>query len=353
MQEAKTDRCPYCNQTITHTELQRIEDRIKTELDSKMKAAEAEARAKLQAEQKSIDEAKNALERREIEVAQLKKNVEQDKQSYKEKLKREADDHLAKETEKIQKEFQNKQKDLIEEGRKAGRLEGDAEKRTLQKTVEELKRQLEKKTADELGSLSEEELAKRLGDVFREDKISRIPKGEQGADVRHEIIHRGLPCGLIIYESKNRKDWQNSYIDRAKEYKTMYQTQSVILVSITFPSGEQNFCIKDGIVVVHPSIVIPVVQIIRGTILKLHLQNLSQQEIATKMNEVYKYISGDEFKVQLDSIFHNISDLQKIQKDEQRAHQNVWTKQTTLFDALQKSAFTIQNRIDNIIQSTD
>lgn len=137
-------------------------------------------------------------------------------------IEKQASEKIQKEIENTQKTFQTKEKDLIEEGKKAGRLEGDGERRNLQKKVEELGRQLEKKTADELGSLSEEELAKRLAEAFREDKISRIPKGEQGADTRHEIIHKGLPCGLIIYESKNRKDWNNAYIDRAKEYKTMY-----------------------------------------------------------------------------------------------------------------------------------
>lgn len=393
MEESKTDKCPYCNQPITHQELEQIQIRIKADLAAEMQKFESEAKARIEADEKRIAEERKNLEGERARSEHLRKQLEEEKLSYQSKLKQEADnrlqtelkkvheehdkvlalqkqldddkaayrqqlekenqERLAQERDRIQKELEEKQKELLEEGKKAGRLEGDGERRNLQKKIEDLSRQLEKKTADELGSLPEEELAKRLAEAFREDKISRIPKGEQGADVRHEVVHKGVPCGLIIYESKNRKDWQNAYIDRAKQYKVMYKTSSVILVSISFPAGEQNFCIREGIVIVHPSIVVPIVEIIRATILKLHLTNLSMQERETKMKEVYEYIAGEHFKVQIDGIVTNIADLQKVQQKEKEEHDRVWSKQTALFEALQRSAFTIKSKIDNIIQRTD
>jgi len=353
MGELRTEKCPYCSQPITHQELEQIEARIKADFDAKMRRFELEARARIETDEKKIAEEKRLLEQERARSEQLRKQLGDEKLTYQSKLKQEADAAIQAELNRLHEEHNAKQRDLIEEGKKSGRLEGDIERRNLQKKIEDLSRQLEKKTADELGSLPEEELARRLAEAFREDKITRIPKGEQGADVRHEIYYKGIPCGLIIYESKNRKDWQNAYVDRAKEYKTVYKTSSVILVSISFPSGEQNFCIKEGIVIVHPSIVVPIAEIIRGTLLKLHLSNLSQQEIETKMKEVYDYIAGDYFKVQIDGIVQNISDLQRIQQKEKEEHDRVWTRETALFEALQRSAFMIKSKIDNIIQRTD
>lgn len=353
MENQKTEKCPYCNQPITHKELEQIEGRIKTDFDVKMEKFESETRAKIQADEKKIAEERRLLEQDKSRAEQSRKQLEDEKTVYRQQLEKEAQEKLSHEREQIQKSLEEKQRELLEEGKKTGRIEGDAERRSLQKTVEDLRRQLEKKTADELGSLPEEELAKRLAEAFREDKVTRIPKGEQGADVRQDIFHKGVPCGLIVYESKNRKDWQNAYIDRAKQYKVMYKTSSVILVSISFPAGEQNFCIREGIVIVHPSIVVPIAEIIRATILKLHLANLSLQERETKIKEVYEYISGEHFKVQIDGIVTNIADLQKVQQKEKEEHDRVWSKQTALFEALQRSAFTIKGKIDNIIQRTD
>jgi hypothetical protein len=250
-------------------------------------------------------------------------------------------------------DLKEKQAKTFEEGKKEGRLESDKEKRKLQEQVADLQRQLEKKTSDELGSMSEEDLTRILKDAFPDDKISRVAKGEEGGDVKHEVMYKGIGCGLIVYESKNVKTWSNSFLARAKDYKTIYNTPYVVLVSISFPAKENHFCIKESIIVVHPSIVVYVAAIIRQSILQLHRASLSLEEKETKMHEIYSYLAGDEFKVRLGEIFGSVKDLKKFQSEEKTRHNKLWSEQEQRFNLIQQSAFKIQSRLSKIIERTD
>ena len=40
-------------------------------------------------------------------------------------------------------------------------------------------------------------------------KTTRIPKGENGADILHEVFHKGEACGRIIVDAKNRQLGEN------------------------------------------------------------------------------------------------------------------------------------------------
>ena len=61
----------------------------------------------------------------------------------------------------------------------------------LQKQVERLQRQLEQKSNEELGEGAEIDLYEKLRDEYEDDKITRVKKGQPGADIIHEVRHNG------------------------------------------------------------------------------------------------------------------------------------------------------------------
>ena len=81
----------------------------------------------------------------------------------------------------------------------------------LQSELQDMQRKLEGKSANELGEGSEIDLFEQLRDAFQGDRIQRVPKGVNGADVIHEVVHNGRVCGKIIYDAKNRDAWQNGF----------------------------------------------------------------------------------------------------------------------------------------------
>ena len=77
----------------------------------------------------------------------------------------------------------------------------------LEERLQDVQRQLQKRTADEHGEGAELELFEVLKGAFEEDKIRRVQKGTPGADIVHEVMLNGKPCGKIVYDSKNRNKW--------------------------------------------------------------------------------------------------------------------------------------------------
>src|SRR5437016_5750645 len=88
--------------------------------------------------------------------------------------------------------------------RRARRVKADENRRReqLQKKVDALTRQLQQKRADELGDGAELDVYESLREVFPRDEITRIKKGQPGADIRHVVLQKGSACGTILIDSK-------------------------------------------------------------------------------------------------------------------------------------------------------
>src|SRR5207247_1619590 len=96
------------------------------------------------------------------------------------------------------------------------RLEWQRKQNAFEKQVGDLKRKVEEETAYALQEYSEDRLCADLRDAFKEDDIKRLPRGKNVGDVQQGVIYRGEEVGLIIYDVKNVKSWQNAFVDQAK-----------------------------------------------------------------------------------------------------------------------------------------
>ena len=102
--------------------------------------------------------------------------------------------------------------------RRAGRERPRSFERCSRKLAD-MQRKLEGKSAHELGEGSEVDLFEQLRHAFEGDRIRRVGKGVNGADVIHEVVHNGKVCGKIIYDAKNRNAWQNEFVNKLRADK--------------------------------------------------------------------------------------------------------------------------------------
>ena len=109
----------------------------------------------------------------------------------------------------------------------------------LQSELADMQRKLEGKSAHELGEGSEVDLFEQLRNAFEGDRIRRVGKGVNGADVIHEVVHNGKVCGKIIYDAKNRNAWQNGFATKLHADKLARGADHAILSSNKFPKDTQ------------------------------------------------------------------------------------------------------------------
>ena len=178
----------------------------------------------------------------------------------------------------------------------AERTKAFEDQQKLQAKLQDMQRQLEKKSAHELGEGSEIDLYEQLRAAFDGDRIQRVGKGVNGADVIHEVIHNGKVCGKIVYDAKNRNAWQNEFVSKLRADKIAQAADHAILSSNKFPKDTAHVHYQDGVIVAQPARVVAIVHLLRDQIVRMHELRISKEGREQKSVELYAFITSEHCK---------------------------------------------------------
>lgn len=312
------------------------------EIEKQKQAAEAKAKAEVADQIKKLgierDQATAKAEKAEKREADARKQITED--AEKERTKELATQRLALET--------DKKLTLLKQ-----QAEFNRERESLQKKMQLMDRQLQKKTANELGDGPEIDLYEALREAFPTDKTSRVPKGQAGADILHEVLYKGIVCGKIVLDSKNRQGWQDSYVTKLRQDQVNAEAEHAILATTVFPAGKKEMCIESDVIVISPARVEYIVRLLRTSILSMHVRGLSMKERATKMARLYKLITSESYSRKLAEASKLTEELLELDVQEKRTHDNVWKKRGTLAKRAQNVLREAETELAAVIESTD
>lgn len=378
------ERCPWCNQPITHDKFEEIQARIKREereragqVEKRLKAeyevalkskdaewvravqaaVEAEKKAAADRETMTRDEAtKQAQARfnqqfvdanaRANAAEEAKAAAEQQVNDLKATQEAAINERMQHELAKAKEAYEKQETEKINQVR----AEGFANHQRLQTRVDELQRELNKKTSNELGEGAEVVLFDALRDAYPGDRIERIKKGELGADIRHEVMHEGQLCGLILYDSKARKNWQDKYATKLREDQIAAKAEHAVLSALKFPEGKQQLCEKAGVIVTNPARVVELVQLLRRDVIRSHRLRLSNEDRAAKTAKVYDHLTSERFVQTLARVDELAGELLELDKKEVEQHNRVWEARGKKERAIQKANADLRIEIDSILE---
>ena len=126
----------------------------------------------------------------------------------------------------------------------------------LKTKVADLTRDLEKKTNEELGEGAEIDLFEALKEEFPDDKITRVKKGEPGADIIHVVLLKGQSCGTIVYDSKNHKAYRTDHVTKLRLDQLGANAEHAVLSTHKFPQGTRQLHMVDGVLLANPARVV-------------------------------------------------------------------------------------------------
>ena len=302
----------------------RVEAKAQAEAAAVAGIAEAQARL-AQAEQARSDAAG--------QIAALKA----EQQAVVEKRVAEIQESLLRQKEDLQRE---KEFAVLAEKAKVLKLTSD---------LADLQRKLEGKSANELGESWEVDLFEQLRAVFAGDRIQRVPKGVNGADVIHEVVHNGRTCGKIIYDAKNRDAWQNNFAVKLNADKLAQGADHAILSSNKFPRDKREIHLQDGVIVASPARVPAIVEILRDQLIRLHGLRASNEQRDSKTAELYGFITSEHCKQLIGQVEAQAGKMLDLDAKEHEAHRRVWDARKKLIQAVQKARGDLAFEIDRII----
>jgi hypothetical protein len=247
----------------------------------------------------------------------------------------------------VQKRLQEERGKLSEELRKLEEQKIAAKETEFQLRVKELEKQLEdqKKLADEMRRKAEQGSMQTQGEVlellleeilkeqFPFDLIQEVGKGIEGADCIQIVRNQsGKECGKIIYESKRTKNWSNNWIEKLKNDMRTSGADVAILVTQAFPKDMDKFGERDGIWLCSYQEIVSVAAVLRGAIIKVSEAKKSEENKGEKMQLLYNYLTGNEFRQQIEAIVEGFMSMKLSIAKERIQMEKIWKEREKQLD---------------------
>ena len=279
------------------------------ETAAKMKSLEEEAKLKTQQLQD--------LQKKELDLMRDKNALEEKQKN----LEVEIEKRFLEKRKEIEEGAIKREQELFDLKTKEYKLQMEQQ----QKLIEELKRKSEQGSMQLQGESQELLLEEILKENFPFDIIEEVGKGVEGADCMQIIRNNaGTICGKIIYESKRTKAWSNNWVDKLKNDKRNQGADAAILVTQAFPKDIDRFGEKDGIWLCGFTEVTSVSHLLRNGIIKVHEAQKAQEGKGDKMQMLYDYLTGNEFRGQVEAIMEGFLAMKQGITKERIQMEKIW-----------------------------
>jgi hypothetical protein len=393
----QTIKCPSCGFDIPLTEALsgKIEEGLKSKYELKARQQELEIKkreeevkkraAELEESKKSVDETvarKLALERARFEEAARKKAIEQvdtelrDLREEKASKDRLLDESRKKELEQLRRirQIEEEKKaveleaarkldaerekirqaaiDMFSEEHRLRDLDKDKQMADLRKTIDDLKRKSEQSSQQAQGEVLELDLEAMLKARFPMDSIEPVAKGVRGADIIQRVHARaGQPCGAIAWESKRTKAWNDEWVVKLKDDQREMKADLAVIVTEVLPKGLTAFGQVDGVWVVAVPLAGCLADALRASLAEVSLARLSAVGKNEKMEAIYNYLSGPEFRQRVEGIVEAFRALKEDLEAEKRAMMRIWAKREKLIERVTNNTTGMYGDMQGIIGS--
>ena len=254
-------------------------------------------------------------------------------------------------TEKASASFANKERELVQK-----LSERDIQLSRFSDEIESLKKQITQSQSELKGEAGELDLLSRLNEAFPNDHFRRQKRGTSSGDIMQQIRAGGKSLDIpIVFDNKSAKTVTKKDIEKAKKYQKIHGTNFVLIVSANLPKTSVPnglYGMRDGIILVHPSIVTEVTKQIRTAIIEISRLRLSSKDQESKQTQLYEYLTSSEFSRIMEDISAAYEALYKLQTKEEKDHQTLWKSRLHEIDRLVKLSNDYSSGIESITQTS-
>lgn len=316
-------------------EAQKREKATKVNFERRMaqEGARLEKLAKLKVESQfnnQLATLQKRLKEKDREVSEIRKR-ETELQKQKSDLvarERSLEANIRKKTEQAIRKVEQQINDRVEGEYRSKQLQLEKKLSDAKKQATDLKRKLEQSSQQAQGEVAELELENVLRKAFPDDKIEAVRKGQLGADILQKVYSPDKQlCGTIIWETKTGKDWQKAWLPKLRNDQRRAKAHLAILVSHILPKDVTHFAQIDGVWVTEFPLALGVATALRSNLIQVSMmkQSLDGKHDKEKVELLFAYLSGTEFKHRVEAIVEAFRTMQDDLDKERSAMEKHWT----------------------------
>lgn len=261
----------------------------------------------------------NKAKKKELEILNQKRKLEEKEQDIELEVARKID----KEKKRIEDNIEKK----LSDNYKMKFAEKDKQINDLKRLSEDLKRRAEQGSQQAQGEIQELELKKDLSQFFPMDDIQPVPKGMKGADVIQKVLNKNRNiCGAIIWESKRTKNWSNKWISTLKNNQQRAKADVAVIVTQALPQDITNFGFEKGVLVTNYTSLFSLALLLRNHMIEITRTKAIVINKDKKMDLLFHYFTGQEFRQRVERIIENVSDMKKDLDKEKISYERLLAK---------------------------
>lgn len=329
---AQTITCPNCKAEIPLTDAllepfrEQWHRQFQKEADEKLQAEREQLYKEVTQEvQKQYE---SQLTESESKRTDLQRNNE-DLERQIRRLRIEEEEKLYEEKRKVRTELEAETTRLLSQ--KDQQIEG------LTKKIKELNEKATQALPQTLGEASEHTLETALKGAFPQDIVSPVPVGKRGADLLQKVRDSsGRVRGSILWECKNTKRWNDSWIKKLKDDRLRTQADLAVLATRALPPNIEQFDNLDGVWVVRHQVAVNLARVLRLSLLEIADYKSAITDKGDKMEALYKYFATPQFKQRVVPALEAICSMRTTLQRERDAYQALWSQRDQEIDRAAK-----------------
>lgn len=301
-----------------------INDRLRLEKQKleqeAIKKAASEMQLQMEMLNKELSEKTNKLkesQQKELELLQKEKQLREQEEAFKLEL---------------EKQVLERQKEVEEKVKKTESERFELKIRELEKKLEDqkelaetMRRKAEQGSMQLQGEVQELALEDLLRSSYPFDLIEEVAKGVKGADCIQTVRNNlAQACGKIIYESKRTKAFAAEWTEKLKTDMRSQQADIAVLVTETLPKDMNSFGLRDGVWICRFNELKPLSFILRDQLIKIGSALASQENKTDKMHLLYNYLTGTEFRQNIEAVVEGFLSLKEGISKEKLQMEKIW-----------------------------
>lgn len=194
------------------------------------------------------------------------------------------------------------------------------------KSLDDAKNKLAQKSQQLQGEVLELNIEEKLKSAFLYDDITPVGKGAQGADIIQTVKNQaGKAAGVILWETKRAK-WTPSWLPKLREDGRNAGATIVVLVSESVPEDIGTFAMREGVVVTTYAYVLPLAELLRRAVMQVAQARSVAANKDDKLEFLYQYLSSDTFRHRFEAYAETIKGMEEDLTSERRSMERLWKK---------------------------
>jgi hypothetical protein len=222
-----------------------------------------------------------------------------------------------------------------------------------QKSLEEARQKSQQGSQQLQGEVLELQLEQSLATAFPDDLIEPVQKGVRGADIKQTVqTARGNVCGIILWELKRTKSWSDEWTAKLKQDLRAEKAHVPIIVSEALPDeAKSGFGYKDGVLVCSLPLSLPIAELVRQQLISIARERfiLEHKNNKTEAEQLFDYIVSHEFLQQLEAMVEIHQEMTGQIAKERAAFEKIWKARELQVQKMLKSTSAIAGSLQGII----